>query len=76
MSKGDPTKRTVDRIAEMFPNVVAEDKWALELQQKMFAYNDDGYSELFLHSDKGLRRARQIIAQLIRGELQSAVKSA
>ncbi len=74
MSKGDPTKSTVQRIAQMFPDVVAEDLWALEHQQKMFEYPDDGYSELFLRSDKALRRARQMIGQMQREEMQYAAK--
>ena len=27
----------------MFPDVVAQDLWALEKQQEMFDYEDDGY---------------------------------
>ena len=75
-SLGDPTKRTVDRIAEMFPSVVDEDKWALERQQKMIEIPDEGYTELFLHSDTGLRRARQIISQMIREEKQPSAQTA
>jgi hypothetical protein len=36
---------------------------------------DEGYTELFLHSDTGLRRARQIISQMIREEKQSSIKA-
>ena len=57
----------------MFPSVVDEDKWALERQQKMIEIPDGGYKELFLHSDTGLRRARQIISQMIREEKQPSV---
>lgn len=64
MSKGDPTKSMAKRIAEMFPEVVDQDRWALERQQHMMEFPDNGYSELFLRSDKALRRARQILAQM------------
>lgn len=64
MSKGDPTKSTARRISEMFPEVVDQDRWALERQQHMMEFPDNGYSELFLRSDKALRRARQILAQM------------
>ncbi|MNT98995.1 hypothetical protein D3C72_2417240 [compost metagenome] len=54
----------------MFPEVVAQDQWALERQQKMFDYPDDDYSELFLKTDKALRRARQILMAMQRQERQ------
>lgn len=74
MSKGDPTKSAVQRIADMFPEVVAQDRWALERQQKMLEFPDEGYSELFLRSDKALRRARTVIGQMLREEIQYAAK--
>jgi vanillate O-demethylase monooxygenase subunit len=52
----------------MFPAVVAQDQWALERQQAMFAYPEDDYSELFLKTDKALRRARQILMTMQREE--------
>jgi vanillate O-demethylase monooxygenase subunit len=64
----DTTVPTAHKVAEMFPNVVAQDQWALERQQKMFDYPDDGYSELFLKSDKALRRARQMMMEMQRQE--------
>lgn len=78
MSKGDPKIPTSERAAKMFPDVVAEDHWALEQQQAMFDYPDEGYQEVFLKPDKGLRRARQIIQQMIREEQdeQTAMRAA
>jgi phenylpropionate dioxygenase-like ring-hydroxylating dioxygenase large terminal subunit len=70
MSKGDPHKSAARRVAEMFPTVVAQDRWALEKQQQMFDYPDNGYSELFLKPDKALRRARTILSAMQREELQ------
>ncbi len=64
----DPNKSTPELIAEMFPEVVAEDQWALERQQKMYEVDDEGYSELFLKSDGALRRARQIMMAMQRDE--------
>tara|TARA_R110002072_G_scaffold1162_2_gene9621 strand:- start:1306 stop:2400 length:1095 start_codon:yes stop_codon:yes gene_type:complete len=68
MSKGDPTMSTCKRVASMFPDVVAEDRWALEKQQEMFELPDEGYSELFLRTDKALRRARHIFVTMMREE--------
>jgi phenylpropionate dioxygenase-like ring-hydroxylating dioxygenase large terminal subunit len=66
--KSDPTRSAVARFMETFPAVIAEDRWALEQQQKMFAYPDDGYREVFLRSDRALRRAREILTALERAE--------
>jgi vanillate O-demethylase monooxygenase subunit len=66
MSHGDPKKSAAKRIAEMFPAVAAEDEWALEQQQQMFVYPDEGYCEVFLKPDLALRRARKIFADLVR----------
>jgi vanillate O-demethylase monooxygenase subunit len=66
MSKRYPGKQTATHIAEMFPDVVDEDKFALEQQQRMFQYPDDGYQEVFLKPDLAIRRARVIIQDLMR----------
>lgn len=66
--RSDPDTPTAYKVAEMFPEVVAQDQWALERQQKMFDFPEDDYSELFLKSDKALRRARQILMGLQRQE--------
>jgi vanillate O-demethylase monooxygenase subunit len=58
----------------MFPEVVAQDQWALERQQQMMEYPDDGYSELFLKTDKALRRARQILMGLQRKERELQIR--
>lgn len=68
----DKSKSTTQAIAESFHSVVAEDEWALERQQKMMQYPDEGYSELFLNSDAALRRARQIMLGLQRAERKAA----
>ncbi|HEY1301189.1 MAG TPA: aromatic ring-hydroxylating dioxygenase subunit alpha [Stellaceae bacterium] len=69
--KSDPTRSAVARFMETFPAVIAEDCWALEKQQQMFRYPDDGYVEVFLRPDRALRRAREILTALERAERMS-----
>jgi vanillate O-demethylase monooxygenase subunit len=68
MSAGDPSLTSAKRAGQMFPNVVAEDLWALKEQQEMFSYSDEGYQEVFLKPDMALRRARQIVREMLAGE--------
>lgn len=70
--KSRPEKRSVDHFVETFPSVIAEDQWALEKQQKMFDYPDDGYREVFLKPDTALRRARLILTRMERAETEAA----
>jgi vanillate O-demethylase monooxygenase subunit len=58
------SKALTAEIAKTFPQVMDEDLWALELQQRMFAYPDDDYHEVYLRSDQALVRCRKILAQL------------
>jgi phenylpropionate dioxygenase-like ring-hydroxylating dioxygenase large terminal subunit len=67
-SKGDPNMSTAKRVASMFPAVAAEDLWALEQQQYMMEYPDEGYQEVFLKPDIAIRRARKIFIDLMREE--------
>jgi phenylpropionate dioxygenase-like ring-hydroxylating dioxygenase large terminal subunit len=53
-------------ISKTFPAVMEEDLWALERQQKMMDYPEDGYHEVYLRSDKALLRARKILKELER----------
>lgn len=71
MSGGDAKVSVAKRMASTFPDVVKEDLWALELQQKNFVFDDEGYTEVFLKPDVALRRARQIFAELITEEGRS-----
>jgi phenylpropionate dioxygenase-like ring-hydroxylating dioxygenase large terminal subunit len=68
--KSDPTRSAVARFMETFPAVIAEDRWALEKQQQMYEYPDDGYFEVFLRPDMALRRARLLLRRLERAEQQ------
>lgn len=74
--KSDPEMPTAHKVAEMFPAVVDQDRWALERQQHMFELPDDDYSELFLKPDKALRRARQILMGMQRQERRNKSKDA
>ena len=76
MSKGDPTKSAAKRVAEMFPPVAEEDRWALEQQQAMFDYPDEGYQEVFLKPDIAIRRARKIFQDLVREEQAASLVQA
>jgi phenylpropionate dioxygenase-like ring-hydroxylating dioxygenase large terminal subunit len=69
--KSDPGKSAIARFMETFPAVIAEDRWALEKQQQMFEYPDDGYREVFLRPDRALRRAREILTGLEQAEQTS-----
>jgi phenylpropionate dioxygenase-like ring-hydroxylating dioxygenase large terminal subunit len=75
MSKGDPKMSAAKRVASMFPSVLEEDQWALEKQQEMFELPEDGYSELFLRTDKALRRARNIFVTMLREERELEAQS-
>jgi phenylpropionate dioxygenase-like ring-hydroxylating dioxygenase large terminal subunit len=64
VAASDPTRSLTSRIAETFPAVMDEDRWALERQQRMFEYPDDGYHEVYLRSDKALLRCRKILEEM------------
>ena len=42
--------------------------WALERQQEMFQYPDEGYQKVFLRPDIAIRRARKIFMSMQREE--------
>lgn len=63
-----PGLSVVQKAAQMFPKVVAQDLWALEKQQEMFEIPDGNYNELFLTPDFALRRARGIFLSMMNKE--------
>ena len=71
----DPNYTTMERMKEMFPAVVDQDRWALERQQKMFAYAEDGYSEVHLRSDRSILTVRKILEALEKGVTKDPNKS-
>ena len=55
------TGDSIEKIKEMFPGVVEQDRWALERQQEMFNLPDDGYQEVHLRADKSIIILRKIL---------------
>jgi hypothetical protein len=74
MCKSDPERSAISRFVETFPSVIAEDRWALEKQQRMFDFPDDGYAEVFLRPDAAIRRARLMLRRLERAEAPEGAK--
>jgi vanillate O-demethylase monooxygenase subunit len=60
------SKNLTSSIAQTFPTVMDEDRWALERQQRNFEYPEDGYHEVYLRSDKPLLRCRKILEEMER----------
>ena len=60
----DPSKSVAERFGETFHAVAEEDRWALEKQQASYDYDDDGYSELLLKSDRSVVIVRNILSGL------------
>lgn len=69
----DPSQALVERIVEGFPSVVEQDRWALEKQQEMFAYADNGYREVHIKTDGAVVMLRQELAQLADEETEAEV---
>jgi len=64
-----PDERLVDLIAKEFPEVVAQDEWALVKQQEMFELSIGAeYRETNVRSDIAVVRARRVLAALERDE--------
>lgn len=57
-----------DRAIAMRQAVAQQDVWALELQQQMFDYDDDGYTEVHLRSDRAVLAVRKILETLEQAE--------
>lgn len=57
----DTSVALVDAIAGGAPTVVAQDRWAVERQQEMFAFPDDGYREVHIKTDGAVVMARRIL---------------
>ncbi len=72
--KSDPSRSAISRFLETFPSVIAEDRWALEQQQRMMDFPDDGYVEVFLRPDTALRRARLLLQRLARADAPAGAK--
>ena len=60
-AKSDPSKPLVETIVANFPQVVAQDLWALEKQQEMYDLPDDGYEEVHVKADRAMLVVRKIL---------------
>jgi vanillate O-demethylase monooxygenase subunit len=58
---GSPGRSLVEAIVAGAPTVVEQDRWAVEEQQKMFAYPDEGYREVHIKTDGAVIMARRIL---------------
>lgn len=56
------------RVTADCVQVAEEDRWALEEQQRMFAFPDDGFREVHIKSDAAVLLARRILDELEAGE--------
>ena len=72
----NPAKSSFETIKEMFPAVVDQDRWALERQQKMFNYAEDGYAEVNLRSDRSILTVRKILERLEKGQAAAPLQAA
>lgn len=68
---GSDVSNVAAAMAEDLPTVIAQDEWVLPRQQKMYELPEDNYSELFIKTDRAVRRARQLLLRLQREEVSS-----
>jgi vanillate O-demethylase monooxygenase subunit len=69
----DPSMTLAQGIASEFPDVIAQDKWALAKQQEMLEFDDElgsetKYREINLRSDIGVVHARRVLAEMEKAE--------
>lgn len=62
--QGSPGVRLVDRIAATAPEVVAQDRWAIQKQQEMLDLHDASFAEVHVKADTGVIRARRVLERL------------
>lgn len=58
---GSPGQSLVEAIVAGAPTVIEQDRWAIEHQQKMFSYPDEGYREVHIKTDGAVVMARRIL---------------
>ena len=68
----DRSKPLVDAILAGAPVVVAQDKWAIEQQQEMLAFADDGYREVHVKTDGAMMMARQVLNRMETAEREAS----
>jgi vanillate O-demethylase monooxygenase subunit len=72
---GNPDRSLVEAILAGAPKVIEQDWWAIERQQEMFAYEDDGYREVHVKTDGAVVMARRMLDELEEGEQLAQVQS-
>jgi phenylpropionate dioxygenase-like ring-hydroxylating dioxygenase large terminal subunit len=60
----NPDRPLVDAIVAGAPKVIEQDRWAIERQQQMFAYADEGYREVHVKTDGAVVMARRMLDEL------------
>jgi vanillate O-demethylase monooxygenase subunit len=59
-----PERSLVEAIVAGAPKVIEQDRWAIEKQQEMFAYADEGYREVHIKTDGAVVMARRMLDEL------------
>jgi vanillate O-demethylase monooxygenase subunit len=60
----NPERPLVDAIVAGAPKVIEQDRWAIERQQEMFAFPDEGYREVHVKTDGAVVMARKLLDEL------------
>ncbi|MDP3759965.1 MAG: Rieske 2Fe-2S domain-containing protein [Ramlibacter sp.] len=68
----DPNKLGIQVMREKVPPIVAQDIWAVVRQQQMCEVPDDDFEEMYLKSDAGMAKAREIVTRMQRAEADPA----
>lgn len=63
-----PSRPLVEAIMDGAPTVVSQDWWAVEQQQRMFAYPDEDYREVHIKTDGAVVIARRMLDEMEREE--------
>ena len=59
-----PERPLVEAIVSGAPRVIEQDRWAIERQQEMFAFDDEGYREVHIKTDGAVVMARRMLDEL------------
>jgi len=68
----DPSRSLVEAIVAGAPKVIEQDRWAIERQQEMFAFADEGYREVHVKTDGAVVMARKLLDELEEAEGSAA----
>ena len=70
-----PARPLVEAIVEGAPKVIKQDRWAIERQQEMFVYPDEGYRELHVKTDGAVVMVRRMLDAQEEGDSYAQVRS-